>query len=313
MSQELIQQKAKSLKSLLELSKKEVEAALPKHLTSDRLLRIAMTEARKVPKLLECTQASFLGAIIQAAQVGLEPGGALGHCYLVPYGREVQLIVGYRGFLELANRSDRVSSVIARAVYDGDQFSFEFGLNESLVHKPGDASKRGQLTHVYCVVTMKDGAKMFDVMAKAEVDAVRTRSKASGSGPWVSDYEAMAKKTVVRRLFKFMPASIEIQKAVGLDELGETDQGQNLGDILETEGRTIPEGGAEDLKARIAAQKQGAQPAGESSPAPSGTAQPSTPPLSPEPSPSNWAERTKEMAAKAGHNPDFDREPGSDG
>lgn len=254
---DLTQQRASSLKKLLEVSRREIESALPRHLTPDRMLRIAMTEARKTPKLLECTQASFLGAIIQASQVGLEPGGALGHCYLVPYKDQVQLIVGYRGFLDLASRSEKVSSVIARAVYSGDEFEFEFGLDEALVHKPGDPSKRGNLTHVYCVVKLKDGGKMFDVMGKAEVDAIRNRSKASGSGPWVTDYEAMAKKTVVRRLFKFMPASIELQKAVGLDEQTETEQGQDMGAVIETEGRTV--GDTPSLKDKVDAKKEAAK------------------------------------------------------
>lgn len=235
MSTDLVQQKAMTIKKLLEASKKEIEAALPAHLGADRMMRIAMTEIRKTPKLLDCTAASLIGSIIQAAQVGLEPGGALGHCYLVPYGAQCQLIIGYRGLLQLADRSEKISNVMARSVYDGDSLAYEYGLEEGLRHVPGDASKRGQLTHVYCIVKLKDGSKMFDVMSKAEVDAIRNRSKASGSGPWVTDYEAMAKKTVVRRMFKFMPASIELQKAVGLDELSETEKGQSFEGVIETE------------------------------------------------------------------------------
>jgi len=270
-STDLIQQKMKSIRDLLNVSRKEIEAALPAHLTPDRLLRIVTTEIRKTPALLECSQASLLGAVIQSAQVGLEPGGALGHCYLVPFKGQVQLIVGYRGFLELANRSDRVSKIIARAVYSGDEFEFEYGLNERLVHKPGDASKRGQLSHVYCVVTLKDGAQMFDVMAKAEVDAIRNRSKAGNSGPWVTDYEAMAKKTAVRRLFKFMPASIEAQRAVGLDEMSETENGQDNESVIGVEGRQVPDAGTSALRDALDTQKKQAEivvPKEEPAPAP---------------------------------------------
>jgi recombination protein RecT len=249
----LIQQKANSIRTLLEKHKKEIEAALPKHLTAERLLRIVMTEGRKNPALFECSQESFAGAVMQAAQVGLEPGGALGHCYLVPFKNQVQLIIGYRGLLQLANQSERVSKVIARAVYSGDFFEYEFGLKEALVHRQGDPSKRGQLTHVYCIVTLKDGTQMFDVMARDEVDEIKKRSRAGNNGPWVTDYDAMAKKTVVRRLFKYMPASIEIQKAVGLDELADTDEGQSNASIIDVESKTV-EGGSlnEKLKKKAA-------------------------------------------------------------
>lgn len=261
MSQDLaINQKASTLKKLLEVSKKEIEAALPRHLTPERMLRIALTEARKNPQLLDCTQASFIGAIIQAAQLGLEPGGALGHCYLVPFNnrkkgiQEVQFMVGYRGMMDLAGRSERVSHVIARAVYAGDHFEYEFGIEEKLTHKPGDISKRGNLTHVYAIAFLKTGGKLFDVMTMPEVEDSRSRSRAKDSGPWVTDYEAMAKKSVVRRLFKFMPVSIEIQQAVGLDELNDADQAQDLGSVIEVEGKTtLTE--TEALQAKIDAKK----------------------------------------------------------
>lgn len=266
MSQELVlQQKAGTLKKLLEVSKKEIEAALPRHLTPERMLRIAMTEARKNPVLLDCTQASFIGAIIQAAQLGLEPGGALGHCYLVPFNnrkkgiQEVQFMVGYRGMMDLAGRSERVSHVIARAVYAGDQFEYEFGLDEKLIHKPGDVSKRGNLTHVYSIAFLKTGGRLFDVMTIREVNDIRERSRSKDSGPWVSDFEAMAKKSVVRRLFKFMPVSIEIQQAVGLDELNEADQPQDLGAVIEAEGKTMPSE-SDALQAKIDAKKTEAAP-----------------------------------------------------
>lgn len=237
---DIIQLKANSFNTLLERSKKEIERALPKHLTAERMMRIALTEARKIPKLLECDQASLLGAIIQASQLGLEPGGALGHCYLIPFKQQVQFIVGYRGMIDLAMRSPLVQKIVARAVYEGDEFVYEFGLDEKLIHKPKmtPRSKDEKPTFVYCVVFLKDGSKQFDVMGRDEVEAVRARSMAANSGPWVSDYEAMAKKTVVRRLFKYTPVSIEIQQAIGLDEAAERGE-QNNSAVIETEGRTI--------------------------------------------------------------------------
>ena len=253
MTTDMIQVQAKNLKALLEASKKEIEAALPKHLTADRMLRIAMTEARKCPALLECTQPSFLGAIIQASQLGLEPGAALGHCWMIPFNnkragtKEVQFIIGYRGMIDMAGRAEKVSHVIARAVYQGDKFEFQYGLEESLVHVPSDSAD-GPLTHVYAVVFLKDGRKIFDVMNVREVEAIRARSKSADSGPWETDYEAMAKKSVVRRLFKYTPVSIELQTAVGMDEAAERGE-QNNGAFIETTGRPVTDKAARIMDA----------------------------------------------------------------
>lgn len=247
---DLIQNKANNLKKLMEASKKEIEAALPKHITPDRMLRIALTEARKTPKLLECNQASFLGAVIQASQLGLEPGGALGQCYLIPYGQEVNFQVGYRGMLSLAMRSEAVSHVSARAVHEGDVFEWELGLNEQLVHKP--CSQPGALTHVYCVVFLKNGCKMFDVMNLDEIEKIQKSSKAGNSGPWKTHFEEMAKKTVIRRLFKYMPVSVELSTAVGLDELADAGESQGNGAIISTTSR--PVGQAEDLQEKLHAE-----------------------------------------------------------
>lgn len=248
MSTDLLQIKANSLKGLLNSAKKEIEAALPKHVTPERMMRIALTEARKTPKLLECNPASFLGAVIQAAQVGLEPGGALGHCYLIPYGKDVNFQIGYRGMLDLAMRSEKVSHVSARAVHKGDLFEWEFGLNESLVHKPRGAQK-GDLTHVYCVVHLKNGTKMFDVMDLSEIERIRDSSKAAHSGPWKTHFEEMAKKTVIRRLFKYMPISVELQTAIGLDELADAGESQGNSSIIETTGRHVAEAASNKVAA----------------------------------------------------------------
>lgn len=247
MSQEVaIKEKAKSLRSLLEASKDQISMALPAHLKPERLLRIAMTEAQTNPALLDCTKVSFIGAIIKAATLGLEPGGALGHCYLIPFKNknagttEVQFIVGYRGMIDLAYRSPKVKKIIARAVYDKDKFAYDFGLEEKLTHVPNQQGDGDKLTHVYCIVEMENGVKMFDVMTRAEVEMARGRSKSSEKGPWDTDYEAMAKKSVVRRFFKFMPSSIELQQAVGMDEAAERGEQFN-GAVIEAVGVHVQE------------------------------------------------------------------------
>lgn len=205
--------------------KEQMALALPKHITADRLARIALTEVRKTPALARCDQISFLGAVMQCAQLGLEPGSAMGHAYLIPFENrkknitEVQFIVGYRGMLDLARRSGQIVSIEARAVYDADEFDVQFGLESKLTHKPAwDADDRGQLRFVYAVAKLKDGGTQFDVMSRKDVERIRATSKAGQYGPWVDHYEEMAKKTVLRRLFKWLPISIELASAVEQDE-----------------------------------------------------------------------------------------------
>lgn len=246
-------------------TKAQIALALPKHMTADRLARIAMTELRKTPKLMQCDQMSFLGAIMQCAQLGLEPGGALGHAYLLPFDRrqkqgnqwvtvatEAQLIIGYRGMIDLARRSGQIVSLSARAVHENDTFSYAYGLEEKLEHVPCEDGNPGALTHVYAVARLKDGGVQFEVMSKAAVDKVRALSKSSDKGPWVDHYEEMAKKTAIRRLFKYLPVSIELQRAVNIDEKAEADIPQDNASVITGEHSVIddfspdvPEGGSD--------------------------------------------------------------------
>lgn len=217
--------KTENLSNLLVKNRSAIERALPRHMNADRLLRIALTEVRKNPDLGTCEPMSFIGAVVQAAQLGLEPGSALGHAYLVPYNnkrsgrKEVQMIPGYRGFIDLARRSGQIVSITAKGVYDCDAFAYSFGLTEKLEHTPASIrSKNATLIACYAIARLKDGGHQFEVMSREEIEAVRRRSKSADSGPWATDFEEMARKTVIRRLFKYLPVSVEIQKAVTLDE-----------------------------------------------------------------------------------------------
>jgi recombination protein RecT len=215
----------KSIAGLLKQMEGEITRCLPKHLTAERMGRIAMTELRKNPKLQECEPMSFIAAIMQASQLGLEPG-VLGSCYLIPFNNHKKGIVecvfmpGYRGFLDLARRSGQIVSLVSRAVYTNDVFEYEFGLTEKLTHKPS-MDNPGDLIAVYGVAHLKDGGHQFDVMSKKQVDVIRNGSQGKNSDPWTKSYDEMAKKTVIRRLFKWLPCSIEMQKAVSLDEMQE--------------------------------------------------------------------------------------------
>jgi recombination protein RecT len=238
--------------------KAQMALALPRHMTAERLARIALTEVRKTPALGRCDQASFLGAIMQCAALGLEPGGALGHAYLLPFENrkkgitEVQFIVGYRGMIDLARRSGQILSIEARVVYEADRFDVQLGLDSNLVHVPAwDVAERGPLRFVYAVAKLKDGGTQFEVMSRLEVEKVRAKSRAANNGPWVDHYEEMAKKTVIRRLFKYLPVSIELATAVGLDEQAEAGIAQDNPltiDVEPTEtGQERGDAGAEDL------------------------------------------------------------------
>lgn len=218
-----IEQKENSLRSLLASQKAAIAESLPKHLTGERMAQLMLTECRKNPALLDCTPQSVVSAVLQCAQVGLEPGPQA-HLYLVPFKNrgvlECTLQIGYRGLLELIGRTGKYHAPDVRAVFEGDRFEYEFGLNEKLNHVPSAKSRAAdKLTHVYIVLWPKDGGRAtFEVMTREEVDAIRRRSKSGGSGPWVTDYIAMAMKTVVRKKAKYLPLSVELQQAITIDE-----------------------------------------------------------------------------------------------
>lgn len=202
----------------------EIEKALPSHMNPDRMARIALTTIRTNPKLLEASIPSLLGAVMQAAQLGLEPG-LIGHCYLVPFRNgktgqtDVQFIIGYKGMIDLARRSGQIENIYAHAVYSNDEFDYELGLEPKLKHKPYMEGDRGEFIGAYAVAHFKDGGYQFEFMPKSEIDKRRKRSKAANNGPWVTDFEEMAKKTVIRHMWKYLPISIEIQQQAMQDEV----------------------------------------------------------------------------------------------
>lgn len=190
----------------------EIQRALPKHLDADRLTRIAMTTIRQTPKLLDCNIQSLLAAVMQSAQLGLEPN-ILGQAYIIPYGKEAQFIIGYRGMIDLARRSGHIEVIYAHPVFANDKFDYEYGLNPMLVHKPAMGG-RGDFIGAYGVAKFKDGGYHFEFMDQDVIERRRKRSKAANNGPWVTDYEEMACKTVIRHMFKYLPISIEVMKQV---------------------------------------------------------------------------------------------------
>lgn len=167
----------------------EVEKALPTHITPDRFIRVALTALTKTPKLADCTQASLFNALLTCSQLGLEPDGRRAH--LIPYGNQCQLIIDYKGLIELAKRSGEVESWSAEIVKENDEFSWDNGIVE---HKIDWRKPRGNSQCVYSRVRLKGGAFDYAVMTMDEVEAIRKRSRAGNNGPWVTDFDEMAKK-----------------------------------------------------------------------------------------------------------------------
>lgn len=202
----------------------EIGRAIPRHVSADRVARIVMTAIRMNPKLAQTSETSFLGSVLTASQLGLEVNTPLGHAYLIPYGQVCQLIIGYRGMIDLARRSGAITKLVARAVHEGDQFSYTMGLNETLTHEPSIALDRDRklVTHVYAVAHQKDGPPIFEVLTRSEVMARKARSRSASSGPWVTDEKAMMLKTAVRQLWKWLPMSVEMQRADALDAVDDT-------------------------------------------------------------------------------------------
>lgn len=210
-------EKINGLRSTLHANEEKITKSLPSHISFDRIHSSIMLAINKTPKLLECSKASFMQAVMDAASLGLEVGGSLGMAYFIPYGNTCQLIVGYKGILNLAHRSGFISTFEAHAVYEQDEFECELGLNPVLRHVPSNDADRGAMVCVYAIAVMKDGRKQFTKMSKAEVDAIRARSMSGKNGPWVTDYPRMAVKSVLKNLSTQLPLSPDLQRAFELD------------------------------------------------------------------------------------------------
>ena len=185
---------------------------VPKCLTPERMVRVALSALGRTPKLKECTQQSLLGALMTCAELGIEPDGRRAH--LIPYGKECQLIIDYKGLVELVRRSGQVQDVRAEIVCDEDAFEWRNGI---VTHRIDFKKPRGKMYAAYSYVLFKDGAESFEVMTKDEIESIRNRSRAGKAGPWVTDFNEMAKKTVFRRHSKWLPLSAEFRDALEKD------------------------------------------------------------------------------------------------
>lgn len=195
--------------------KEQVSLSLPKHLTADRFTRIALTAFNRTPRLADCTKESVFQCLLDCSALGIEPDGRRAH--LIPFGKTCQLIIDYKGIVDLVRRSGEVAYIHADVVCENDEFDYAFGTGAFLKHKP-NLKKRGSPKCVYSYVRLKDGSEDFDVMSVEDVDNVKRKSRSSGSGPWVDHWNEMAKKTVFRRHSKWLPLSSELREKLEKDD-----------------------------------------------------------------------------------------------
>lgn len=297
----------KTVQAFFEQNKGALAAVLPQHVKADRLMKIALGAMRQTPKLMECSVESLFGALVWCAQLGLEPNTPMGHAYLIPFKKkgvmEVQCIIGYRGLIDLSRRSGQIVSIAAHEVCANDEFEFSYGLDEKLSHKPA-LSNRGAVIAYYAVAKLQGGGHAFEVMSVEQVEAIRDREgsnawkdiwengrpsgrREKASSPWWDHPAEMGRKTAVRRLFKYLPVSIELSDAVQADDaVGK----QNFDNVLEGHANVI-----DDPEMDAAPAEQEAPIQVEHQPAPQQVPPAKT--RQPEPEPAGWTPDPEEAAA----------------
>ena len=214
----------KTMQQYIKTMEGEIKKALPSVLTPERFTRMVLSAISSTPELANCTPKSFLGAMMNAAQLGLEPNTPLGQAYILPYKNkgilEAQFQIGYKGLIDLAYRSGEVEVIQSHVVYENDEFECEYGINTKLSHKPA-TSNRGNPIKVYAIFRTKSGGYGFEVMSMDDVKRHAEKySKAYSSSfsPWKSNFEEMAKKTVLKRVLKYAPLKSDFVRAVIQDE-----------------------------------------------------------------------------------------------
>ena len=232
----------------------EIKKALPSVITPERFTRMITTALSTNPKLGLCTPKSFLGAMMQAAQLGLEPNTPLGQAYLIPFKNkgidEVQFQIGYKGLLDLAYRSGEVDVIQSHVVYSNDTFECEYGLNPNLKHIPADGD-RGEPIKVYACFKTKSGGYGFQVMSMDEIKAHAkkfSQSYNASYSPWTTNFEEMAKKTVLKKVLKYAPLKSDFVRGVMQDETIKTEISEDMYEVQNTIDTTYEEVNETDEK-----------------------------------------------------------------
>ena len=226
-----------TIKDYINAMSGEIAKALPQVMTPERFTRIALSAVSNTPKLGNCTPQSFLGAMMNAAQLGLEPNTPLGQAYLIPFENrkkgitECQFQIGYKGLIDLAYRSGEVKMIDAQTVYENDEFEYELGMDPVLKHKPA-RTNRGNPIYFYATFKLTNGGQGFQVMSIEDVqEHAKKYSKTYNNGPWQTNFEEMAKKTVLKKLLKYAPLKTEFVKQVTSDETIKTSISDNMEDV----------------------------------------------------------------------------------
>lgn len=242
--------KPTDIRTLIQKSVEELGKAMPSHMNPERLVRIALTTMNLNPALYKCDPKSFLGALFQSAQLGLEPN-VEGQAYIIPYGNQAQFQIGYKGYVELFFRHESAMSLDCQTVHENDFFEYEYGTDSRIKHKPV-FKDRGAVIAYYAIAKMKGGAYQFKVMSKEECLAhgkQHSKTFNSPSSPWQKDQDAMCKKTVLIQLMKLVPKSIELQRALAMDETIKTAVAPDMFTVKnEMDWNAIPEPEAETVK-----------------------------------------------------------------
>lgn len=219
---------APDLKGFLAKHAASIQQVATQHITADRMVKLVCAAASREPRLAECSPLSILRSMVQAAELGLEVCSGKNEAYLVPRWNkkakvlEATFLPGYQGLIKLAVETGRIRNIEARVVHAKDQFEYELGITPILKHKPHLGAERGEIIAVYAVAFLADGSTQFEVMAKDEIDEIRDRSKEEKTfSPWTTDYAEMARKTVVRRLFKYLPKSNRMAQALAIQAKAE--------------------------------------------------------------------------------------------
>lgn len=225
-------EKPKTMQDYIKKMEGEIAKALPSVITPERFTRITLSALSTNPKLCECTPKSFLGAMMTAAQLGVEPNTPLGQAYLIPYRNkgvmECQFQLGYKGLIDLAYRSGEVQTLQAHAVYENDEFEYELGLDPKLRHVPARGN-RGEPIYFYASFKTINGGYGFEVMSIEDVRAhAQKYSKSYNSGPWQTNFEAMAKKTVLKNVLKYAPLKTEFVRGLSQDETIKTEISEDM-------------------------------------------------------------------------------------
>lgn len=220
--------------NLIKAFQAKISAVVPKHIQEAVILNAVMNSVRKNPKLLNCTTGSMLSAIMCCAETGLVPDNPLQLCHLVPFKGQVVWIPGFRGLVELARRSGEIGDVDSDIACENDEFYYERGLNQNIIHKP-NLHDRGDMTHVYAIMWFLDNRirAKFEVMTVSEVNAIRDASPGRDNDPWRKHYGQQARKTVLKRLMKAAPLSPQLALAINQDNLAEAGEELDLHEAVQ--------------------------------------------------------------------------------